>query len=169
MGQRRWSLSQGRGQSLHPGMGRQEGPSRRMMYLSGKRQHLPPGMIVGAFNKETRGGAGVLRHKPAGDMNVLQPQRHQEGTQTRWATWKGWGGWWVCLDPSHLCGPRWSNPAGSQRTPGWCLQDDPWGSGQGLRRTSGISPGKGSYFQSLRRGHAIHPVNQHSREGEAEE
>ena len=23
-----------------------------------------------------------------GDMNVLQPQGHQEGTQTRWATWK---------------------------------------------------------------------------------
>ena len=33
------------------------GPSRRMMHLSGKRQHLPPGLIVGAFNKETRGGA----------------------------------------------------------------------------------------------------------------
>ena len=33
------------------------GPSRRMTHLSGKRQHLPPGLIVGAFNKETRGGA----------------------------------------------------------------------------------------------------------------
>lgn len=52
------TLSKVRGQSLHPDMGGQEGPSRRMMYLSGKRQHLPPGIIVGAFNEETRGGAG---------------------------------------------------------------------------------------------------------------
>ena len=41
-----------RGQSHYIlSVGGQEGPSRRTSYLSGKRQRIPPGIILGAFNK----------------------------------------------------------------------------------------------------------------------
>lgn len=50
-------------------VGGQEGPSRRTSYVSGKRQRIPPGVILGAFNK----GTEVSRWRVLGPVTAGVP------------------------------------------------------------------------------------------------
>lgn len=84
VGARRWSLSQGQRSVITSWHGKARGTLKENDVSIRKETAPSTGMIVGAFNKETRGGAGgpeLINQQ--GDMNVLQPQGHQEGTQTR--------------------------------------------------------------------------------------
>lgn len=99
-------------------------------------------------------------------MTVLQPQGRQEGTQTRWATWKGVGSvvglpWTPLLSCVVLAGQTQLEARGPL---GGACRMTPKGSGQGLRWTSGISPGKEVFPVLEKEVTAIHPVNQHGKE-----